>query len=130
MGIYPIPWENFQYRGEEYLLVFFRRCENQRILFFRYIPGSHKIHSFYFQFFYFWVLDIFLDKIFTLKNKSPRYQSDAFLITTKKNTIKKKDVLFSSKASILINIRWIRTSSQPYGNIIYNTVLQTIFNEY
>ena len=36
----------------------------------------------------------------------------------------------SSLASTLINIRWIRTDSEPYWKIIYSIVLQTIFHEY
>ena len=37
---------------------------------------------------------------------------------------------FSITASKLIDIRWIKTGSQPYWKITYNIVLQTIFHEY
>ena len=37
--------------------------------------------------------------------------------------------LYHSMASKPINIRWIRTGSQPYCKILYNIVLQTIFHE-
>ena len=38
--------------------------------------------------------------------------------------------IFSSMASKPINICWIRTGSQTHGNIMYSTVLHTIFPEY
>ena len=37
---------------------------------------------------------------------------------------------FSSMALKPINIRWIRTSSQPYCKIMYCIVIQTIIHEY
>ena len=41
-----------------------------------------------------------------------------------------KGMSLSSMASKPINIRWIRTDSQPYWKIMYSIVLQTIFHEY